>query len=303
MNDDLLIKFIDGKTTPEETELVLKELSQDGDASKEWLQIVQGARLADSKPIVNIEPDDFVVKTLAKSPTVQSEHKKVIRLPFFVSGIIAVAASVAIIATVMVNQMNQMNQKLPKDTVADVFDTMVVVPVHDSTVIEDVMDIKKEAQQAVADAIVPNVDKKTDSVEPVEEQMKEEPQSQEQSVELVGHKILQDSKTATASKIDVSSFEMIKPSKSPYRVRVQNPEKEFVFEWKISNASNVRLLITDNEKRTIIEEDMILGSSYGIVASYLVDKGELDWTIEVTFDDGAKQTKAGKIELVSVKQM
>lgn len=300
MNDDLLIKFIDGKTTPEETELVLKELSQDGDASKEWLQIVQGARLADSKPIVNIEPDDFVVKTLAKSPTVQSEHKKVIRLPWFVSGIIAIAASVAIIATVMVNHMNQ---KLPKDTVADVVDTMVVVPVHNSTVIEDVMDIKKEAQQTVADAIVPNVDKKTDSVEHVEEQMKEEPLSQEQSVELVGHKILQDSKTATASKIDVSCFEMIKPSKSPYRVRVQNPEKDFVFEWKISNASNVRLLITDNEKRTIVEEDMILGSSYGIVASYLVDKGELDWTIEVTFDDGAKQTKAGKIELVSVKQM
>ena len=297
MKDDLLIRFIDGKTTPEETEQVFKELSQDGDAAKEWLQMVQGARLADTKPVVNLEPDDFISRTLADKSQVQPRQRKLIRLPWILTGITAVAASVAVIATVFVNNDDK---EILQNVIAEVPDTADVILDIDSASVGDNLDIKEVSQQALADVGEQNGDER---VSPHTEELSvEQTPSVEQSEELVGRRILQDTNTATASKSESSSFEMIRPAKSPYRIRVRNPEKEFVFEWKMTNASDVRLSIADNEGKIIIDNEWIMETSYGVIASDLVDKGELDWTVEVTFNDGSMQRKTGKIELVSVKE-
>jgi len=294
MNDDLLIRFIDGKTTPEETEFVLNELSRDGDAAKEWMQMVQGARLADTDPIVHIEPGDFIARTLEKGSSVRSQGRKVVRLPWIISCITAVAASVAVIVTVMVSHDKN---DLPQDFVAEVPDTTVVIPEADSIVKEGTVNIKDISHQAIAEVTEPKEEEPK-----AEEQVGEQIQPQEQSVELMGNKMIQDTHTASVSESETSSFEIIKPAKSPYRVRVQNPEKEFVFEWKMNDAANIRLSIADKNGKVIIDNEWILETRYGIVASDLVDRGELDWTVEVTFNDGSMQRKTGKIELVSVKK-
>lgn len=280
MKDDLLIRFIDGKTTPEEAELVLEELSRDGEATKEWMQMVEGARLADTIPMVNIDPDDFISRTLAKTTVVRPERRKLVRLPWIISGITAVAASVAVVVTVVINNANV---DIPYGLSAEMSDTAAVISNVDSTIMEKELDIKKLTHPAVADRI--NTQK-----------------PQEQLEEFVGHKILQDDKTATASQTEVSLFEIVRPAKSPYRVRVKNLEKEFVFEWNMSNVSDVRFSITDKDGKIIIGKECIVENSYGVVASYLVDRGELDWTVEVTFNDGLQHRKTGKIELVSIKE-
>ena len=299
MKDELLIRFIDGNTTPEETELVLKELSQDGSAAKEWLQMVQGARLADTDPIINVDSDDFVAKTLAEKSSAQPERRKTVRLPWLISGITTVAASVAIIATVMVYIMNP---EMQQDFMAEVTDTTVVVPEADTTVLEDAVDIKEVSHQAVADVVEPRDEEQLKSPAGAEDQSAGQQQAEEPPLELSGRKMIQDSKTSTASQNEVASFEMVRPAKSPYRVRVKNPENEFVFEWKMSDASNVRLSIADKNGKVIIDNEWILETRYGIVASDLVDRGELDWTVEVTFNDGSMQRKTGKIELVTIKE-
>lgn len=299
MKDELLIRFIDGNTTPEETELVLKELSQDGSAAKEWLQMVQGARLADTDPIINVDSDDFVAKTLAEKSSAQPERRKTVRLPWLISGITTVAASVAIIATVMVNNMNP---EMQQDFMAEVTDTTVVVPEADTTVLEDEVDIKEVSHQAVADVVEPRDEEQLKSPVGAEDQSAGQQQAEEPPLELSGRKMIQDSKASTASQNEVASFEMVRPAKSPYRVRVKNPENEFVFEWKMSDASNVRLSIADKNGKVIIDNEWILETRYGIVASDLVDRGELDWTVEVTFNDGSMQRKTGKIELVTIKE-
>lgn len=299
MKDELLIRFIDGNTTPEETELVLKELSQDGSAAKEWLQMVQGARLADTDPIINVDSDDFVAKTLAEKSSAQPERRKTVRLPWLISGITTVAASVAIIATVMVNNMNP---EMQQDFMAEVTDTTIVVPEADTTVLEDAVDIKEVSHQAVADVVEPRDEEQLKSPVGAEDQSAGQQQAEEPPLELSGRKMIQDSKTSTASHNEVASFEMVRPAKSPYRVRVKNPENEFVFEWKMSDASNVRLSIADKNGKVIIDNEWILETRYGIVASDLVDRGELDWTVEVTFNDGSMQRKTGKIELVTIKE-
>ena len=69
----------------------------------------------------------------------------------------------------------------------------------------------------------------------------------------------------------------------------------------MSNASEVRFTITDKDGKVIIDKKWITESSFAVVASDLVDKGELDWTVEVAFNDGSMQRKTGKIELVLAK--
>ena len=282
MNDDLLIRFIDGRTTPEETEFVLSELSRDGDAAKEWMQMVQGARLADTKPVEHIDSDEFIARTLRNSSSVQPKGRKVIRLPWIISGITAIAASVAVVVTVMVSHDNN---DVPQDFVAEVPDTMVVVPETDSM-----------SHRAIAEVVEPKI------TEPkVGSQEDPQPQTEEQSEELTGKKMLNDSHAASALGTEASSLEIIRPAKSPYRVKVQNPEKEFVFEWKMTNVSEVHFSIADSDGKVIIDNKWITENSFAVVASDLVDRGELDWTVEVIFNDGTKQRKSGKIELVSVK--
>ncbi len=284
MKDDLLIRFIDGKTTPEETQLVINELSQDGDAAKEWMQMVQGARLADTEPLQEIDSEEFIAKTLA-AKTVQAEKpRKVVRLPWIISGITAVAASVAIIATVM---MKPSGPAVQDNMIARTVDSTEVLPKEDTVAIEEVPDIKEAARESIAD------------VTPVQKEMEEDVSAEEKPMELTGRKILQERK---ASSSDAPSFEMVKPAKTPYRVKVKDPSKEFVFEWKMTDAYSVRLSIADKDGNVIIDNQWISESRYAVVASDLADKGELDWTVEVTFNDGSIQRKTGKIELVTVTE-
>ena len=294
MKDDLLIRFIDGNTTPEETELVLKELSQDGEAAREWMQMVQGARLAGTKPLQNMSSDDFVARILAEKQSVIPSPRKVIRLPWLIGGISAVAASVAIVATVM---FGSGNNDIQENIVAESVDSAQVQYETDEPVSGEIVDVKEISGETLAE--VTGEDSKTEVKEEPVTVPAEQNVTVDQPVEISGRRLIQDSGTATASKAIQTSFEMVKPAKTPYRVKVSNPDKEFVFEWKMTGAGRVRLSIADSEGKVIFDDDWIAESSYGIKASDLMDKGELDWTLEAIFDDGSMQRKTGKIELVS----
>ena len=288
MKDDLLIRFIDGRTTPEETELVIRELSQDGEAAKEWMQMVQGARLADKRPLREINSDEFIAKTLAQNTSGTVKTGKVLRLPRIIGGIAAVAASVAIIVTVV---MKSSDPEVPQNIMADVADTTEVVPQTDMIKDEIVPDIKEAARESIADVRTPDVKEQVSGAE--EYQMPEE-------LEQAGEVLHRETNTATVFEMETPSLEMVKPAKTPYRVKVKDPSKEFVFEWKMSAASMVRFSIADSSGAVIVDNQWVSETSFGVEASRIADKGELDWTVEVTFADGSMQRKTGKIELVSI---
>lgn len=95
MNDDLLMKFIDGTATKEEADLVEAYLSENEDATAELLQMVHASKLAGVPPFGQIDrksASDFVSRHIAKQ-----EKAKVVRLKWILGGSLAVAASAAII--------------------------------------------------------------------------------------------------------------------------------------------------------------------------------------------------------------
>lgn len=286
MKDELLIKFIDGKTTPEETEFVLNELSRDDAAAKEWLQMVQAARLVDTEPLKKISSDDFIAKTLAE----KKKPAKVVKLPWIIGTIVSIAASLAIVALVFYGKDDS---KQYEDVLAE--QVAPVTPEEQQSELDAVEEIQVTQPQTQPEV---KQDVKTES-SPKAESVKEETVE-----ELVGAKIQKDDNVSTAAvaSVENSFFEMLKPLKSPYRIQVKNPEKEFVFEWKMGDVRSVRLSISDRNGNLILDKSLSSENSYGIVASELTDKGELDWCVAVTFNNGATAEKSGKIELCTVKE-
>lgn len=91
MRDELLMRFMDGAATPEEVETVIDMLSKDDNAAKEWMQMVQGARLAGKTPAVEIPEAEALER-------VSYRMKKPARLPWII-GSVAAAAALAIMLT------------------------------------------------------------------------------------------------------------------------------------------------------------------------------------------------------------
>ena len=156
------------------------------------------------------------------------------------------------------------------------------------------MDVREVARESIAETTLPSQPTVTEDKVTGDKTAEDNP-SEGQPMELSGRKIHQERK---ASSSEVASFEMLKPAKTPDRVRVTDPSKEFVFEWKMTDAYSVRLSIADNNGNVIIDNQWISESRFGVMASEIADKGELDWTIEVTFNDGSMQRKTGKIEQI-----
>ena len=288
MNDDLLIRFIDGNTTPEETEFVINELSQDGEAAKEWMQMLQGARMSGTEPLQDILPTDVISRTLTEK-SAKNQQKKVVILPWIISGVSAVAASIAIIAAVL---MTPNKTEVPQNLVADSGDSVEVIYESDTLTVKTSLNVKETFQESMADAriVLPEENRQSDMDDKViDKAVKRD--------EITDKKIVKGSSTASALKNNEIFFEMLKPAKTPYRVKVRNIEKEFIFEW-MTNASEVSISIIDGKGSTIIREDNFSGNLYSVAAYDLVNRGVLEWKVEATFNDGTVRIKSGSIELV-----
>jgi hypothetical protein len=94
-------------------------------------------------------------------------------------------------------------------------------------------------------------------------------------------------------------FNVVKPAKTPYRVRVTNIDKDFVFEWEASGAKGISLVITDSKGVTLM--DKMLSPEEGkcpVKAAQLANLGELTWILTASFEDETVLVRTGKIEFV-----
>lgn len=301
MKDELLMRFIDGTATPEEVETVIEILSKDDDATKEWMQMAHAARLADTPPAVAVsehEAEKFVTHALHKAEKDTAVPSgKVRRLPWIISGV-SVAAAIALVISLSfgdgsTDTGNAIHENLqagvrPEDMVN------TIVP-EDSVAELPVVSIKTlEPKEYMA-----HTDTGADAEPEIE--MKESVVSRKVNTEDI----------STASKgavefIDNAEveavapvFNVLKPAKSPYRVKVKNIDKDFVFEWEASCVATMSLVITDSKGVTLMDKslDPVEGKC-PVKAAELANLGELTWILTASFEDDNIQVRTGKIELV-----
>lgn len=314
MQDELLIRFIDGKCTREESEKVIEELSRDGNGATEWLQMVAATRLADSEPVRPVSSADargFVSGMMARTSETLARRRRIIRWASVTAGLCAVAASIAITVVIRTgNGSMNMNDHL----LASSRDSVIYAKPESEA--EEVRSETKEDKLAEkCDTGAVRSVKSSDALNPDERQA----ESYNVSKEYAGQETVPQSVVSVvydnnASKTDVSDsadssrtkpmerkLEMIRPSKSPYRVKVGNLSKDFVFEWKCDGDAKARLVVIDRE-RTVLVDKTVTNPEQNrirIPLKSLTDKGELVWTLEITFPDGDRVSRTGRISLKS----
>ena len=280
MNDDLLIKFISGKTTHQETEIVAAYLSEHPQEAQEWLQMEQAARMADKKPAVGIpqaEAQASVAKVLGTVHTTPGTKNRVVRMTWIFGGVAAVAASVVLALMLIIPA------DAPSASSATASVSESVIPSTSSSVIPNEVEesLLAEANAPAAPVIEP-VAPSTSATTP-------------ENPSLTVSKI--EKSTASASTVQ-TSFNITRPAKTPYRVLVKNPEKDFVFEWEGQGIATVSILIK-NSQDGVIYENIVQDAASGcpVKSGLLMDKGELTWILTACFADGSAETKTGIIQL------
>lgn len=280
MNDDLLIKFISGKTTHQETEIVAAYLSEHPQEAQEWLQMEQAARMADKKPAVGIpqaEAQASVAKVLGSVHTTPGTKNRVVRMTWIFGGVAAVAASVVLALMLIIPA------DAPSASSATASVSESVIPSTSSSVIPNEVEesLLAEANAPAAPVIEP-VAPSTSASTP-------------ENPSLTVSKI--EKSTASASTVQ-TSFNITRPAKTPYRVLVKNPEKDFVFEWEGQGIATVSILIK-NSQDGVIYENIVQDAASGcpVKSGLLMDKGELTWILTACFADGSAETKTGIIQL------
>ena len=280
MNEDLLIKFISGKTTHQETEIVAAYLSEHPQEAQEWLQMEQAARMADKKPAVGIpqaEAQASVAKVLGSVHTTPGTKNRVVRMTWIFGGVAAVAASV-VLALMLIIPADAPSAPSATASVSE-----SVIPSTSSSVIPSEVEesLLAEANAPAAPVIEP-VAPSTSASTP-------------ENPSLTVSKI--EKSTASASTVQ-TSFNITRPAKTPYRVLVKNPEKDFVFEWEGQGIATVSILIK-NSQDGVIYENIVQDAASGcpVKSGLLMNKGELTWILTACFADGSAETKTGIIQL------
>lgn len=280
MNDDLLIKFISGKTTHQETEIVAAYLSEHPQEAQEWLQMEQAARMADKKPAVGIpqaEAQASVAKVLGSVHTTPGTKNRVVRMTWIFGGVAAVAASV-VLALMLIIPADAPSAPSATASVSE-----SVIPSTSSSVIPSEVEesLLAEANAPAAPVIEPVAPSTSTST----------PENPSLTVSKI------EKSTASASTVQ-TSFNITRPAKTPYRVLVKNPEKDFVFEWEGQGIATVSILIK-NSQDGVIYENIVQDAASGcpVKSGLLMDKGELTWILTACFADGSAETKTGIIQL------
>lgn len=296
MNDELLMSFIDGKLSDEEMNTIAQGLNMDDNSLREWIIMAHAARMADTAPAQELSKKlaaKTVKRTLENKATIKAGADRRIMGPNlrFIYGLTAIAASVAIVLTFFILPENDVDttnniyvaQHVETDSKVEVVDDSVNESAG-SKVNNKVDNSKPQVAEVTVNSKIDNV------VTPTTEKN-----------DVLTPAIQYDSHAAIQENVEHGCV-MIRPAKSPYRVKVKNLARNFEFEWEAENVKTVQLTIKDAGGIVLIEKtDLEVGKTkYQIPVADMCDKGMLQWELTITFLDEYILSRSGVIELVSV---
>ena len=94
---------------------------------------------------------------------------------------------------------------------------------------------------------------------------------------------------------------MTRPSKSPYKVKVKDLSKDFVFEWDAPGALRAALVVKDRDGMTLVDRKIeeLTETRIPVSVMSMTDRGELFWRLVLEYPDGGTLSRTGRLELKS----
>ena len=242
---------------------------------KELMQCLQAAKLADTQPAQDIslpKAQEFV--SMNVSP-------KVVKRSFSLVYVLSAVAAIALGVFLFLRNPEQAST-------APVADQNPEVENADEPVVDEILgeeSVVSMEQETAND----KTDKKTASVA----EKPEKPETESSPV-------MQDD-VSRAAMAEMSTFELISPSKDIYRIRVVDETKAFPFQWDATGIDGARLILQDRDGNIILQEDFTTEDHFDLLASVVLPYRDVVWSMFVQYQDGREARKSGLISFIKAE--
>lgn len=278
ISDDLLAKFLEGKTDELEDARLLQDMEGEDLSLEDFAAIEEAAKLADKNPLVN--PDlakaEKQIRAALNSNTQQSKiiimnkRKSRMRLVW------AMAASLALVIAVALFVLFRPDSKDQK-FVKNGADSTAVISTQPKTE-------KNLAQSST---------QQKNTTNPQEVNVEDNETVETKGVTYTSQTLeKQYARTQTTNSLTVT-----RPSKDNYKVLCKNLEKTLNFEWDADNVQSLHLFVKNPQGQVVAElSDKAVGQ-YSLKYKDIYPNRKLNWSLTATFADGTQQTRSGQIQI------
>jgi len=286
ISDELLAKFLDGKTNAFETERVLDYLNENQENLDDFINIRSAIQMETEYPMeIDLAERMDVVKQHIASSTF---NKKTKTKRIYLTSILAAAAMITGVVCLfpfigdeekpLPSFVNEQNGRMADSTDA---------PITPQGIYYDEMADNNADNE-------PENENKPIEIQPVVP--KEESPVMEAKTQYKN----------TASQTEANFFEVTRPSKKPdgvpYMIGVsdailrEKPETTFDFQWN-TNAEKVEATVKDKNGNILITKDITQGDFKLKYADYFQYQ-DIFWEIKATFYDGETEVERGFLQLL-----
>lgn len=274
ISDELLSRFLEGKTDGEVESEILRQITEDPDLFEEMAVVAEAAKLVDAEPIN--EPDLDNAEERVKKALAPAIHH--LRPRFYW---MAAASVTAILAVSLLWLLR------PSDSNPYVADNR-----SDKTT---ELSGQKHAENRTCEP-----DKGVrEAGQPAEQPGTGAFEGKDNSSEAVEHPEEYTAKVETANYASHAVHRLVvrKPAKSPYMVLCKNLERSFAFEWDADSVQSVRLTVTNSNGGTVADITEKDKGSYSLKYQEFYPERQLFWKLQVVFTDGVQEIRSGQIHI------
>ena len=283
ISDELWLKFLEGRTSEEETERITRLLAEDDELLAEFMAVREAAQLEDKEPCQS--PDfDLAKKQISQTlDTQNSEAEKVVTLPRHsnVRKYLAMAAAAALLVGVALFLLFRPDH-------------------HDNNLAQQ--EKQRVETETKAQSQSPETTVKT---EPTDKSRKNDIPSKKDTEGVKEESTGSSQETYTAQKLEknyattleANHLTMAKPGKDNYRVLCKNLEKTLNFEWVAENVQTLHFVVTDSKGKNVAGVSDKTVNQYALKYKDVYPEKQLRWTLSVVFEDGTQETRTGRISI------
>ena len=288
ITDELLARYIDGLTTAEEDARIEAALAENPLLMEEFVQMAEAARMSDATPVK--KPDlNKALTGVQEAIQVNSTSKhRNLRIRY-----VAVAGAVAAVLLLVLLVVKPFQKSL-----------VFVAQNNTNTVetdasVEPYAEVKSPttANHSQSDNTIENKTEVNTADAPsafAEAQLSEAFANEETTGEVITvHKI--EKNTTSASEANHLSME--KPAKASYRLLCKNLDKNYTFQWKVSNVKTLSFFLKTKQGKTIAELDDAQTECFAVSYRKLYPENQFIWCVSVVYNDGKCEQRSGVLQI------
>lgn len=283
ISEELWFRYLEGKTNEEETGQINRLLAEDDELLAEFVAVREAVQLVDKEPCQ--QPDlERAKEQINQVLCIESPaENKPVELPrrSNLHRYIAMAAAAALlvgVALFLLFRPDHNDNSLAR---------------QEKPCVETEVKTENQGSETTDKTELTNNDRKNKMSSNTNTKGAHSEQNDAQPALINPQKF---EKNYTETKI-ANTLTFTKPSKNDYRVLCKNLEKSLQFEWTATNVQKLHFKVTNAQGKVLAELTDKTVTHYTLSYSKIYPERQLEWKLEVVYEDGAGESRSGHINI------